>query len=60
VNIATKPTTVDLRIVSDGTTLAVTHTYKKAGTYTAKVTVTDSHGATGSATVQVTVTERTR
>ena len=32
------------------------HTYKKAGTYTAKVTVTDPEGATSTATVQVVVT----
>jgi PKD repeat protein len=34
---------------------AATHTYAQAGTYTAKVTVTDAKGATGSATVQVVV-----
>ena len=34
---------------------SATHTYAQAGTYTAKVTVTDSKGASGSATVQVVV-----
>ncbi|AFZ68243.1 PQQ-dependent sugar dehydrogenase [Deinococcus peraridilitoris] len=31
----------------------VTHTYTKAGTFTARVTVTDNQGATGEATLQV-------
>ena len=34
---------------------SATHTYAQPGTYTAKVTVTDSHGATGTATLQVVV-----
>jgi PKD repeat protein len=34
------------------------HKYSKAGTYTAKVTVTDTSGATGSAQVQITVTKK--
>jgi PKD repeat protein len=33
------------------------HRYAKAGTYDAKVTVTDPHGATGTATVRVVVTK---
>ena len=32
-----------------------THTYTTPGTYDAKVTVTDPHGATGTATVRVVV-----
>ena len=34
------------------------HKYAKAGTYTAKVTVTDTGGATGTAQVQITVTKK--
>jgi PKD repeat protein/plastocyanin len=34
---------------------SATHTYAQVGTYTAKLTVTDSRGASGSATVTVTV-----
>jgi PKD repeat protein/plastocyanin len=34
------------------------HKYSKAGTFTAKVTVTDSSGATGTAQVQITVTKK--
>jgi PKD repeat protein len=33
-----------------------TYTYERAGTYTARLTVTDPQGASGTATVQVTVT----
>jgi PKD repeat protein len=35
-----------------------THKYSKVGTYTARVTVTDTGGATGTATVQITVTKK--
>ena len=35
-----------------------THKYSKAGTYTARVTVTDTSGTTGTATVQITVTKK--
>jgi PKD repeat protein len=34
---------------------SATHTYQQAGTYTARVTVIDSHDATGTATMQVVV-----
>jgi cytochrome c len=34
------------------------HKYSKAGTYTAKVTVTDTSGATGTAQVQITVAKK--
>ena len=34
---------------------SVTHTYTQPGTYVAKVTVTDAHGATGSASMSVVV-----
>ena len=37
---------------------AATHTYTRAGTYTARVTVTDPRGASASSTVQVTVRNR--
>jgi PKD repeat protein len=37
---------------------SATHTYTAPGTYDAKVTVTDSHGATGTATVRVVVQTR--
>ena len=32
-----------------------THTYRTPGTYDAKLTVTDPHGATGTATVRIVV-----
>jgi PKD repeat protein len=35
-----------------------THKYGKAGTYTAKVTVTDTSGATATAQVTITVTKK--
>src|SRR5438445_542183 len=41
---------------SSGTSAVVTHTYSAAGSYTAKVTVTDNGGATASATAGITAT----
>jgi PKD repeat protein len=35
-----------------------THRYTKVGTYTAKVTATDTGGATATAQVQITVTKK--
>ncbi len=37
------------------TTRNAAHTYTRTGTYTARVTVSDEHGATGTATVQIVV-----
>jgi PKD repeat protein len=37
---------------------AVSHKYSKVGTFTAKVTVTDTDGATGTAEVQISVTKK--
>ena len=42
----------------DAVGATVTHTYAKAGTYTAEVTVTDPEGATDTATVDVVVRNR--
>ncbi len=41
-----------------GPASTASHKYGKAGTYTAKVTVTDTGGATATDTVQITVTKR--
>ena len=41
----------------EATGATASHRYAKAGTYDAKVTVTDPHGATGTATIRVVVTK---
>jgi PKD repeat protein len=47
--------------LGDGMTASgqnVTHRYRKAGVYMARVTVTDTDGATGSAELKITVTKK--
>ena len=39
----------------DGSGLSASHTYSTAGTYTARLTVTDNQGATGTTTISITV-----
>ena len=49
----------DFGDTTSSTSANPSHTYSAAGTYTAKLTVTDNGGATGSATVTITVTAST-
>ena len=42
-------------VFGDATTATTSYTYNRSGNYTARLTVTDKHGATGTSTVSISV-----